>query len=75
VKPKSANIAGLQLADVLAHPVRQEMLREADRITAPMSPFGERLAAVIWPKFNRHFYRGRVWGYGKVLFPNFLKPG
>jgi len=69
VKPKSANIAGLQLADLLAYPLRQAILLEKGRIQGPLSPFAQQLAAVAEPKLNRHLYKGEVWGYGKVLFP------
>jgi hypothetical protein len=69
VKPKGANIAGLQLADILAHPVRQAILRGKGRIDRGQGPFGRRLLEVAEPKFNRHLYDGRVEGYGKVLYP------
>jgi hypothetical protein len=69
VKPKSANIAGLQLADLLGNPVRQAILRERARIDTGASAFATRLLEVLEQKFNRHLYDRRVWGYGKVLFP------
>ena len=40
VKNKSANIAGLQLADLLGHSVRQAILREERRSAEPLAPFG-----------------------------------
>lgn len=69
LKPKSSNISGLQLADLLAHPVKQAMLVERGLIPSPLSPFAGRLAAAVEKKFNRHLYQGRVEGYGKVFFP------
>lgn len=69
VKKKSANIAGLQLADLLARPVRQSILRDEGHLAEAVAPFDARLMPVIEPKFNRHLYDGRVAGYGKVLFP------
>jgi hypothetical protein len=69
LKPKSANVAGLQLADILAYPVRQSILLENERIADPLSPFAMRLMDVAAAKFNRQLYDGRVVGYGKVLFP------
>jgi hypothetical protein len=69
VKKKSANIAGLQLADLLAHPVRQSILRDEGHLAQPVAPFDARLMPVIEPKFNRHLYDGRVQGYGKVFYP------
>jgi hypothetical protein len=69
LKPKLANIAGLQLADLLCHPVRQQIARTAGLLSDPAAPFAGRLLEVLGPKFNRHLYDGRVEGYGKVLFP------
>ena len=69
IKPKMANIAGLQLADILAHPIRQSMLVERNCIPGPLSPFAKRLIFEIKEKFNRHLYDGRVEGYGRVFFP------
>jgi len=69
LKPKSANIAGLQLADCLGHPVRQIILIENGRVNGPARPFASQLVGILEQKFNRHLYDGRVEGYGKVLFP------
>jgi len=69
VKPKSANIAGLQLADLLANPLRKGVLLEKGKVQGPLAPFAERISEVVKDKFNRHLYNGRVEGYGKVLFP------
>jgi hypothetical protein len=69
LKPKSANIAGLQLADILAHPVKQAVLRDEGLIDAMPTPFISRLLEVIEPKFNRELYKNRIKGYGKVLYP------
>jgi hypothetical protein len=70
VKPKSANIAGLQLADLLAHPIRQAILIEKARIVGPLAPFAKSIYTVADAKLNRHLYDDRVWGYGKVWYPN-----
>jgi hypothetical protein len=66
VRPKSANIAGLQLADVLAHPVRQAMMHECG--LAPTTPrfFGRELLTAADLKFNRNERTGAIKGYGKV---------
>jgi hypothetical protein len=69
VKNKSANIAGLQLADLLGHPVRQAILREEGRLAEPPAAFAARLNPIVETKFNRHLYSGKIEGYGKVLFP------
>ncbi len=41
LKSKSANIAGLQLADLLAHPVRQAILVEKSCVPGPVGPFAQ----------------------------------
>lgn len=67
IKPKIANIAGLQLADLQAFPIKQEILLEEGRIPDPGDVFGKRICEVVAPKFNRHLYTGQVKGYGKVF--------
>lgn len=69
VKKKSTNIAGLQLADLLGHPLRQAILRGEGLLPEGLPPFAARLLPVLEPKLNRHLYDGRVEGYGKVFFP------
>jgi hypothetical protein len=69
VKPKSANIAGLQLADLLSNPLRKAVLIDNSRMDTPLPPFATRILKAVEKKLNRHLYTGRVKGYGKVLFP------
>jgi len=54
VKPKSADIAGLQLADLLDHPTKQDVLIEQERIDDPQDSFGRRICQCIQPKFTRN---------------------
>ena len=65
LKPKSKNIAGLQLADIIAHPAKQEILLERNCIPAIPNGFGQELCRVCQNKYNHHAYSGEVWGYGK----------
>lgn len=69
LKQKSANIAGLQLADLLGHPVKNWVLRHYGLLEAEPPLFGRRLLEAVEGKFNRHLYDGRLDGYGVVLFP------
>jgi len=69
IKQKSANIAGLQLADLLGHPVKRSILIELGHSDRQVAPFAKQLLRVLDGKFNRHLYKGDVWGYGKVFFP------
>ena len=67
IKPKSANIAGLQLSDLVAHPSKQEILIEEQRIGDPGDNFGKQICQCIQTKYNRQVYEGRIWGYGKIF--------
>jgi hypothetical protein len=73
LKDKRANIAGLQLADVLAHPLKQRVLREYGLAVRDTTAFGQQLAEIAQSKLNRHSYDGRIEGYGFVLFPKLHK--
>jgi hypothetical protein len=64
MRSKDHDIAGLQLADILAHPVKCEALIERD-LCKPAGGFAKELAAAARPKY-RGFYKGRVTGYGRV---------
>jgi hypothetical protein len=59
-----ANIAGLQLADVLAYPVRQAVLLEKRLISDPGDVFGKKVYEAARPKFNCQEWTGQVEGYG-----------
>jgi len=69
LKRKSENIAGLQLADLLAHAVRDDTLRENQLLTTDISPFDARLLAIAQGKYNKQLYTGRIEGYGRIMFP------
>jgi hypothetical protein len=53
VKGKSNNIAGLQIADLLAHPSRNEILREQGLLENRVSPFAEKVIEVLSHKYDR----------------------
>jgi len=67
IKPKSANIAGLQLADLLAHPCKNEILFERQRIDKWKEVFGTSVCQSVSGKYNRNMFQNRVQGYGKVF--------
>ena len=64
IQPKRANISGLQLADVLAYPVKQAKLVEKGLIADPGDVFGKKIYGAVQAKFNRNEFRGIVEGYG-----------
>ncbi len=63
---KDANIAGLQLADILAHPWKMACLIEKKLVPDTIGPFGNSLLTITEGKLNQNASRGKVWGYGKV---------
>lgn len=67
LKPKSANIAGLQVADLLAYPVKQDILTRENRISAPEGTFSNDVLLAINSKYNRQIYQNRINGYGRVF--------
>lgn len=66
LKPKLANIAGLQLADVLAYPVKQACMKEKGLLPSVAGTFGSKIYETAEPRFNRNIWREKVEGYGKV---------
>jgi hypothetical protein len=66
LQAKKANIAGLQLADLLAYPVKQHCLAAKGLIADPGDVFGRRIVQAVEGKFNCHEYQGYVDGYGQV---------
>ena len=53
VKGKANNISGLQLADILAHPSRNEILLENGQLDVKISPFAKQIIAVLENKYDR----------------------
>lgn len=69
IQAKSRNIPGLQLADILAHPVKSGCLEEKGIVSSSGNSFGRTLWNAVQEKFNKNDFRNAVWGYGKVLLP------
>jgi len=65
IRPKISNIAGLQLADILAHPVKQTMLIEKN-VSDTIGEFGSRIYSFVKSKFNCNILTEQVNGYGKI---------
>ncbi len=60
VKTKANNIAGLQLADLLAHPSRNEILNEHGLLDRQIAPFANRVIGILRKKYDQD--GGRVFG-------------
>lgn len=69
VKPKSANIAGLQLADLVAHPSRREILVQRHLMVDDRQIFGDQICDILRAKYDRKPGTTRVEGYAKKLLP------
>lgn len=68
LKQKSNNIAGLQLADMLAHPCYKSLLASHENQPQPAG-FTSKILSIIWSKFLRHSETGRVNGWGQKWLP------
>lgn len=68
IKPKEQNIQGLQLADLLAHPLRDEILVEKGCIPDDYKNiFGKKVCEIMKSKYNRRYATGKIAGYGKIF--------
>jgi len=67
IKNKKANIAGLQIADLLAHPCKQDILLEEGKAKCKEDAFGRNICEAIKSKYNVQIYSQRVKGYGRVF--------
>ncbi|HEV2856648.1 MAG TPA: DUF3800 domain-containing protein [Thermoanaerobaculia bacterium] len=65
LKKKEHTVPGLELADLLAHPFKREMVAER-RGEQPPEDFGSALLNAARAKMNCHPSTGHVMGYGKV---------
>jgi len=63
MKPKANNISGLRLADLLAHPSRNEILSDHDLLGRQLAPFGIQIVGILQTKYDQ---RGGAF-YGKKL--------
>jgi len=57
VKTKANNIAGLQLADLIAHPSRNEILKEQGLLSGKISPFGTEVIKILQAKYDQQGVR------------------
>lgn len=61
VKPKASNVSGLQLADLIAHPSRNEILDVERKLDKPLAPFALRIIEILKDKY----YQSEQHVYGK----------
>ena len=65
LKKKEHAIAGLELADLLAYPLKREIVAERRR-EKPPTDYSSALLDAARSKMNRNMYTGRTSGYGKI---------
>ncbi len=68
LKSKSANISGLQLADLIAHPSRREFLIQLNFLKREKEIFGDKIIKIIQNKYYKN-KRGKIEGYGMKKLP------
>ena len=68
VKPKSTNVAGLQLADLLAHPSYRAVLARHQHQPLPEN-FGGRIAEILERSKYRRSAQGKIEGWGTKWLP------
>lgn len=68
IKPKAANVAGLQFADVIAYPSHQATIRRRNNEALPTS-FSGQIAQVLEATKYRRSYANRIDGWGRVFLP------
>ena len=70
LRPKTANVAGIQLADLIAHPSRREVLIENRLLVDDRDTFGDQICAILrQSKYHRNSRTGQIEGSGKKLLP------
>jgi hypothetical protein len=68
VKPKTANISGLQIADLLAHPARRWFYKNVLNLDDGKVTFGDKIIEILdHDKFFRYY--GKIYGYGAKKLP------
>jgi len=68
VKSKQANIAGLQVADMVAHPARRWCFRHFFNMVDTRQTFGDRIIEI--PEGDKFFrYKGTIRSYGAKKLP------
>jgi len=67
IKPKTANIAGLQIADLLAYPSQRHVLKHYHLLNDGRLTFSERIMEVVQSKFFTKDHK--IEGYGIKLLP------
>ena len=68
MKTKRANVAGLQLADLIAHPSFRATLARREHSPLP-NTFGSKIEDILESSKYVRSYGGQIDGYGKIWLP------
>ena len=66
IKPKTSNIPGLQIADLLAYPLKEKLLHERSIRKNFVGTFSEKIYSAVEKKIRRSSF-GRTAGYGEIF--------
>jgi hypothetical protein len=67
-RDKKEPVAGLELADLLAHTAKCDVLADHDLATPHRDNLTADVVKILERKYNRHHWTGLVAGYGKTFF-------
>jgi len=67
LRKKEHNIAGLQIADLLAYSCKQDVLLQNKRIDKYEGKFGQKLLRIARDKYNMRVVTNKIDGYGRVF--------
>jgi hypothetical protein len=68
LKPKKANVTGLQLTDLIANPSCKELICQKNN-EAIVAPFGKKICDLLASKYLCHPGTGKIYGWGKKWLP------
>lgn len=69
INPKRDNIAGLQLADMLAHAAHYHILQEYGYIKAQTAQYGQEITKILQQDKYHRSYQGKIKGLGMKMLP------
>jgi hypothetical protein len=68
INPKRDNIAGLQLADLLAHAAHYDLLQEHGLVATQTAEYGQEITRILRQSKYHRSYQGKIAGFGmKIL--------
>lgn len=69
INPKRDNIAGLQLADMLAHSAHYHILQEYGYVKVQTAEYGQEIAKILQQEKYHRSSQGKIKGFGMKMLP------